>query len=191
MTKIWKFTSKYHFTKNNTHWVVNRPNKIENKEIRGLCTSSWLHAYEHPVLAVLFRKRHINSYYNSYVFWEGEGEIGITDGTKCGCKEITLNKIVDLPILTERQLIAFVTLLTLRFVHAPAFKKWATAFLQGKKTEQALRNSARKSLKGVYNTFPFPDSFSIEVISDYVWVISAHLKHKISFAKYAEACLKY
>lgn len=67
-----------------------------------LCGPGYIHAYEHPLLAVLLNPIHAN--YVNPVMWECEGGIAKRDGQlKVGCVSLTTLKRVLLPKISPNK----------------------------------------------------------------------------------------
>ena len=73
-----------------------------------LCTEGWLHAYRHPVLALLMNPAH--AAIEKPRLWLAEGEVGKDDGTKVGCTSLRTIKRLRKPRITKRQRIRFAVL---------------------------------------------------------------------------------
>ena len=67
--KLYKLTRSNCTTRENTLWVPGEWR--ETSGIGSLCSSGWLHAYEHPLLAILHNP--IHAYIVNPRLWEAEG----------------------------------------------------------------------------------------------------------------------
>ena len=106
-----------------------------------LCSASWIHAYEHPLLAVLLNPIHANL--KNPQLWACKGEIGNRDGPlKCGCRALTTVELLPLPQITTEQKVRFS--IGCAWPRASeSWKKWATDWLSGKdRTAEAARAAA-------------------------------------------------
>ena len=67
-----------------------------------LCTAGWLHAYTHPLLAVLMSPAHV-SWWRTARLWEAEGDVGKNDGIKVGCTRLCTIREIPRPVVTDEQ----------------------------------------------------------------------------------------
>ena len=97
-----------------------------------LCSTSWLHAYESPELAVLLNP--IHGRIKNPLLWRAEGKgKGLDDnGLKCGVTKLRLLEQVIIPIYTREQKIAFGIYCVLFIFQDKSFVTWAEAWLAGK-----------------------------------------------------------
>jgi hypothetical protein len=63
--------------------------------------------------------------------WEAEGEIGIDDGTKCGCRILTTLREVPLPEVTVHQRVRFAILCAKTVCTDQTWSTWADHWLSG------------------------------------------------------------
>jgi cobalamin biosynthesis Mg chelatase CobN len=110
-----------------------------------MCSDHWLHAYTHPLLAVLMNPVHAG--FANPVLWEAEGEIGIDDGLKVGCTKVTTLRIIDLPSITTEQRVRFGIYCAQEVCDLPAWREWADRWLSGEdRTELAAAAAAMAEL---------------------------------------------
>ena len=97
MTKLYKLTDENSQTYNSTQWG---PNVSYSTSGEGdLCGRGWLHAYTHPLLAVLLNPIHAN--FKNPILWEAEGIVGKSDyGLKIGCKKLTILRQIEIRTIT-------------------------------------------------------------------------------------------
>jgi hypothetical protein len=101
----------------------------------GICGPGYIHAYEHPLLAVFFNP--IHACIDDPRLWEAEGEIALRDGQiQCGCVRLTTLREIPLPEVTLTQRVAFGILCarevyTLEIYHNRAWTAWAEKWLSG------------------------------------------------------------
>ena len=98
-----------------------------------LCSAAgWLHAYSHPLLAVLLNPIHANI--KNPKLWEayGSGLKKSDHGLKLGFTKLTTKKEIALPVITDTQKIAFAILCALEVCKEPRFVTWANNWLSGK-----------------------------------------------------------
>ena len=71
-----------------TQWGLGVKHKATGKPGQALCTDGWIHAYKHPLLALLMNPIHAKIC--NPRLWECEGRIGKRAGQlKCGCRTLT------------------------------------------------------------------------------------------------------
>ena len=128
--KLYKLTDEHGQTKNNTQWGENITHTAKGNGQQGLCSDGWIHAYEHPLLAVL-----LNPIHGAFIeprLWEAEGEIGESDHQlKCGCRSLTTIKEIPLPVITAEQKVKFAILCALAVYKDKGFKAWADSWISG------------------------------------------------------------
>ena len=104
MTKLYKLTNQCSQTFGQCQWGENVPHAAPGNG--KLCSSAWLHAYTHPVLALLLNPIHANI--ADPQLWECEGTVGITDhGLKVGCTSLTTLRQLPVPKITSVNRVAF------------------------------------------------------------------------------------
>lgn len=97
-------------------------------EGKGLCNSSWLHAYSDPLIAILMNPAHAS--FANPKLWEaiGEGKF-INDGLKCGFTKLTTIKEIPLPELTLERKIEIGLLCAKLFCKNANWNFWANCWL--------------------------------------------------------------
>jgi len=113
--RLWKLTTQDNRTwaPRGSHcllWGENITHIAEGPALE-LCTSGVIHAYVHPVLAILLNPIHGN--YEDPKLWLAEGNMAGTDkqgpvdynNTKVGVKTLTTIKQIPYPKITKRQLV--------------------------------------------------------------------------------------
>ena len=96
--KLYKLT-KRNTTRRGMRWgpgvtntVTPRPNPLLEARLPQLCTSDVIHAYVHPLQALLHRDHH--GYGGvSVKCWEAEGHVVAYDATKVGVKSLTTIRV--------------------------------------------------------------------------------------------------
>ena len=141
MIKLYKLTDKDGKTRNDTQWGpgVSHSGTGEGE----LCGWGWIHAYEHPLIAVLLNPIHAR--FQTPRLWEAEGEIAIRDGqTKCGCKTLTTIREIPLPSITTETRVRFAILCVKEVCADLPWNAWADGWLSGEdRSEAAAYRSAR------------------------------------------------
>lgn len=128
--KLFKLTDENGKTLRNTQWGENVTHSALGPEGKHLCSNSWIHAYESPLLAILLSPIYVN--FNRPRLWEAEGEIGIRDGQlKCGCRSLTTLREIPLPIITTEQRVIFAILICKAGYTDSAWNSWADNWLSG------------------------------------------------------------
>ena len=129
-----KLTNQELQTYNKTQWVINEWQEVAGKG--ELCSESWLHGYEHPLLAVLLNPIHANIA-TPRLFAIEVGEIIKNDaGLKFGSNKMRLIKELELPQVTLEQRVKFGILCALEVCQDAAFVTWATGWVSGEDRSQ-------------------------------------------------------
>ena len=76
MSKLYKLTDENGQTRGGTQWGPGVSHS--GTGCGGLCSPGWIHAYEHPLVAVLLNP--IHGKFRQPRMWEAEGEIALRDG---------------------------------------------------------------------------------------------------------------
>lgn len=128
MTLLYKLTTPEHTTLNNTLWGENVEHTASG--IGELCSTAFLHAYTHPLLAVLLNPIHADI--SSPVLWECDGNVIKNDrGLKVGCDRLKTIRIIPLPEITIAQKIAFGILCAKEVTTDTKWHEWANKWLSG------------------------------------------------------------
>jgi hypothetical protein len=109
-----------------------------------LCTVQWIHAYEHPILAVLHDPIH-GDYGNSSRMWKCETDDGVIerDGQmKLGTTKLRIIKEMKKPEVTLDQRVAYGIACSFRFYVEESYVLWAERWLSGKDRSEKSANSA-------------------------------------------------
>lgn len=126
--KLFKLTDENGRTYGGTQWGKGVTHRAPGRGL--LCSAGWVHAYEHPLLAVLLNPIHAN--FSNPRLWEAEGEVGIRDGQlKCGTAELTTVREIPLPEVTTEIRVRFAILCALEVYKEEGFVKWAQGWLSG------------------------------------------------------------
>jgi hypothetical protein len=129
MTKIYcKLTDQNMRTHNGFQWKLGKKEIIKKKGGK-LCSDSYFHCYEHPLLAVLLNPIHANIKRPRLFLIEVGGECKDDNGLKCGFKEMTMIEEIELPDISLNQKIAFGILCALEVYKEDSFVKWANNWL--------------------------------------------------------------
>lgn len=125
---LYKLTDSLGFTRNATMWGPGISHTAPGGD--KLCTASWLHAYQHPLLAVFLDRAHGN-FGKTARLWEAEGIVGLRKPDKVGCTELTTIREIPLPIVTRTQQIAFAILAAKDVFENQLWNRWADEWLSG------------------------------------------------------------
>ena len=138
MANLYKLTDSCGKTHNGTQWGpgISHSGTGEGE----LCGPGWIHAYEHPLVAVLMNPIHAN--FPNPRLWEAEGEIAIRDGQlKCGCKTLTTIREIPLPAITTEMRVRFAIMCAREAATADAawkeWEAWADRWLSGEDRSEA------------------------------------------------------
>ena len=136
MATLYKLTDAEMRTYGNFQWKMGKRFSATGPAGERLCSSSWLHAYEHPVLAVFLNPIHAN--FSAPRLFEAKGEIGKRDGAlKVGCRTLVLVRELDCPTPTLDQRVAFAIYCVQAVCKDEAWNVWADAWLNGSDRSEA------------------------------------------------------
>ena len=137
---LYKLTDTNGQTRGGTQWGENVTHTATGGESQNLCSNGWIHAYEHPDLAVLLNPIHCD--FQSPQLWESRGVVGKRDGRlKCGCRKLTTVKEIPLPEWNTTQRVAFGILCALEVEKDLLFVSWANKWLSGE--DRSIEAAAR------------------------------------------------
>ena len=101
-----------------------------------LCSRDVIHAYTHPLLAVLLNPIHAN--YKNPKLWRCEGEVVADDhGLKVGVKTLTTIEEISLPVVTLEQRVKFAILCAKQVCKDEKWNRWANKWLSGEDRSRA------------------------------------------------------
>jgi len=133
---VYKLTDKDGYTRRGlsgeTLWAPGVTRETSGKG--DLCTSGWLHAYEHPILAVLHDPIH-GEYGDFARMWKCDTLDGVIkrDGQmKLGTTKLKVIKEVKKPEVTVEQRVAYAIACSLRIYVEESYVMWAEGWLSGK-----------------------------------------------------------
>jgi hypothetical protein len=128
MIKLYKLTDKDGQTRGGMQWW---PGVSHSGTGKGeLCGPGWIHAYEHPLIAVLMNPIHAR--FKNPRLWEAEGEVGLRNGQlKCGCKTLTIIREIPLPAITTEMRVRFAILCAKSVCADLPWNAWADKWLSG------------------------------------------------------------
>jgi hypothetical protein len=140
--KLYKLTDENGCTRGNTQWGEGVKHVAIGTKDGPLCSDSWIHAYEHPLLAVLLNRIHAD--FCSPQLWEAKGRIGKRDGQlKCCCRSLTTIRRMELPTITAEQRVRFaIACAWPQYTHR-GWRAWALDWLSGKDRSKRAAAGAR------------------------------------------------
>ena len=148
MDALYKLTDENWVTRGHTKWG---PGVTHTAPGNGeLCTSSYLHAYRDPLVAVFMNPIHAGI--SDPIMWEAKGIVERDDGTKVGCTKLTTTKIIDLPAMTTDQRVKIAVLAAREVYAGKHFVKWARAWLDGTDRSLAYATEAAKAAASAAET---------------------------------------
>ena len=134
--KKYKLTDQDGFTRrgqrNETLWGENVTHTAAGDVwcgVRRLCTEEVIHYYDSPLVARLMNPLHAKLKHP--ICWECRGRRVAHDGTKGGCKTLTMIRQVPLPELTVEQRVEIGIRAALAVCDDPVWRTWATLWLSG------------------------------------------------------------
>ena len=138
--KLYKLTDENGQTYNNTQWGEGISHSGTGKG--ELCSEGWIHAYTHPLLAVLLNPIHAD--FKNPRMWEAEGDVDKRDGQlKVGCRTLTTIKEIPLPVITAEQRVKFAILCANAVCDDERWNEWADKWLDGTDRSKQSANAAR------------------------------------------------
>ena len=133
MTTLYKLTTHDNLTRkgydNQTSWGAGVEHTASGEG--PLCDVGWLHAYEHPLLAVLLNPTHANIH--DPKMWFADGDVGKRDGLfKVGCTRLRTVEEIPLPEIDIETRVEIAIWLASEVYDDPAWVAWARGWLSGK-----------------------------------------------------------
>ena len=131
---LYKLTDEFGDTTNQTHWDKDTKHEIAKglrDNTKPLCSEHYLHAYEHPLVAVFMNPRHAK--FKNPHLWKATGWVQKREGQlKCGCFSLKTIERIPLPVITTAQRIRAAIYCALIQKQSEKFETWATNWLSGK-----------------------------------------------------------
>jgi len=142
MTTLYKLTDAQAQTRGRTQWGEGVEYTAAGEG--DLCGPGWLHAYEHPLLAVLHDPVHGRFGANA-LLWECDGDIGKRDGwLKCGCTRLKTVRRIPRPELTTEQHIRYAILCAWPGCTIADWRTWAKTWWAGVDRSREAAGAARR-----------------------------------------------
>lgn len=144
MTTLYKLTDEKGKTYGGIQWGEGVTHTAGGEG--GLCGPGWIHAYTHPLLAVLLNPMRGVFDPGTMRLWECEGEVGKTDyGLKVGCIRLTTLREIPVPNVTPEQRVRFAILCARGIYHEPGWNAWAEGWLAGTDRGADAANAATRA----------------------------------------------
>lgn len=107
MTTLYKLTTSCGKTRkswnNEKQWGEGVKHRATGDKRKGLCSDAYIHAYEHPIIALIMNPVHAN--FHNPLLWEAQGRIIVrSDDGKVGCRSLTTIKRIEKPKIILSQL---------------------------------------------------------------------------------------
>lgn len=128
----YKLTNSDMTTRNEFKWELAKEYKIDKKLIgpdKELCSNSWFHVYNSPLVAVLLNPIHANIRNPRLFECECSGYCKLDKGLKIGFTKVKFIREIEMPEITISQKIAFGILCTKQVYLEPKWNKWADDWL--------------------------------------------------------------
>ena len=131
---LYKLTDEHGKTRGGTQWGPGVTHSGTGEG--GLCGPGWIHAYEHPLIAMFMNPMQAD--FKNPRLWEADGEVGLRDDQlKCGCKTLTTVREIPLPRVTTEMRVRF-AILSAKGVHeCSTWNAWADKWLSGEDRSEA------------------------------------------------------
>ena len=127
--KLYKLTTQDNKTKNDTLWAPEVTHTAKESG-DGLCSGSWIHAYSHPLVAMIMNPNHANI--RNPKLWLAEGAPGCYDGQlKLGCKSLTTVRELIVPVISLESNVVFAIDIALAVFNDASFAEWANGWKSG------------------------------------------------------------
>jgi hypothetical protein len=184
--KAYKLTDKNNQTKNDTQWGKGITHTVQGDD-SNLCSSSWIHFYTNPHIAIIMNPIHVN--FNPFVLWECEtsGEEK-HEQLKSGCKSLTTIRIIDAPVITINQKIAFGILCAQYIYKNPDWNKWANNWLNGSDRSYA---AATYVADAAYAAADATHAVSNATYGTYAAVYATHAVSNAAYTTYSADAAAY
>ena len=133
MTKLYKLTDEQGRTRagedNELTWAVGVEHRTAGMGTR-LCTADVIHAYEHPLIAVLMNPVHADFDPARMRLFVAEGNIVAREGQlKCGVHALKIVEEIHVPVLTTEQRAKFAILCAKQVCKNATWNAWADKWL--------------------------------------------------------------
>jgi len=145
-----KLTNQNMQTYNGFQWKLEEWYVIsEAKRGANLCSKSWFHCYDDPLLAVLFNQVHADIKNPRLFECEARGESLEGIGVKFGFTEMRITKNIPLPEISTNQHVAFGILCAKEVCKVQSWNEWADNWLNGYDRGVKLANDTQDTAWGI------------------------------------------
>lgn len=140
-TPLWKLTDDRMQTYGGYQWALKDTRSAPG---RGpLCSAGWLHAYRHPIVALMLNVGD-TGIPNPRLF-RAEGAIGYTDaGLVVGCTALRLLEELPVPGITTQHRVRMALLSALKVYYEPEWVQWAESWFRGARTRDGQQAQAAR-----------------------------------------------
>ena len=148
--KLYKLTDKNGYTRAGYYNACLWGEGISHSGIGkgSLCSEAYIHAYTHPLLAILLNP--IHGVYVNPRMWEAEGEIAKSEFClKVGCVTLTTVKEIPAPIFTPLQRVHFSVLCGKLVSENKKILRWADNWLNNH--DRSLRSAKEMHMYAIHN----------------------------------------
>lgn len=148
MVTLYKLTDAEGWTRrsepNALLWAPGVTHEAQGEKLE-LCTDGLIHAYEHPLLAVLLNPIHAN--YSPAKLWRCEtSSIPVREGQlKCGVRRLTCVEEMPLPEVSAAQRTRLAILCAWEVCENDEWREWATNWLSEKDRSEAAARAAAEA----------------------------------------------
>lgn len=105
---VYKLTSAAMTTFQGFKWQLGKTYRATGRPRRPLCSAGWLHAYDHPLVALFHNPIHAEFNRNMRLFEAKTGRIVKFDGPmKLGARSLTLVRELDVPVITTEMRVRY------------------------------------------------------------------------------------
>lgn len=163
MTQIYKLLNRDRTSYGGYPWIIGAWSITSGEG--DLCGPGWLHAYTHPMLAVLLNPIHANIADPVLYLAEGGGQVRDDHGLKVGYTRMRIMMALPLPALTTEHRVRFALACAALTYEGPRWLAWAHDWLVGRDRSAASASSA--SVSAAWDTVSAAD-----LITCAEWAIS-------------------
>ena len=182
----YKLTHQDLTTYNGYLWTPGKWVSAQGSGLQPLCSNGWLHAYQHPLLAVLSNP--IHSEIDNPRLWEVEvGGYARFDGQlKCGFQWMRLVRELPVPVITTEQYISFAICCALKVHREKTFVAWAENWLLGADRSVDAANAAADVAYATVNTAAYAAACAADAAA-HAADTAAYVANKAAYAAHAAA----
>ena len=153
MTIYYKLTNAQDETQGPTKWGVGVTHVATGDPVRQpLCSNAYIHAYEHPLLAVLHDPIGANFGPTAHL-WEAESDDEpLRDRQmKLGVRSLMTLRRIELPEVTAEQRVRYAILCGKAVYHEPSWTTWADNWLSG--VDRSAYAASYAAARAAYATY--------------------------------------